>query len=536
MPQFAAVAASGTTYDDALSTAPLARPAVATLLSGATSDRSGVRDNIHDALPESAATLAQGAKQAGFETAAFVSSMFVSYPSGFQRGFDLFDGPEAPMIGPALFCAPAVPGPEIADHFRQWLASRSKGKPFFVWIHLGDLNCKATPPPGSAGRSVPKTGDEMEDYDAALKATDDAIGAIFAAAKADPDASASSLVIVGTHAPYLGESGRRGESFWLADETLRVPLVTLRHVSDPAATQPKHDPRPTWLPDLTATLNEAVGARLALAQDAIALDAPPPAGRLRLAWTYAPDDQLAWPPLTAVKEGANLAVFATAPSGELRPLGAASEAARAAAAARPALPRRRVLPDASRTAIEKRGFSLGQATVPPAPIKDPDSWLRDLQIVRVFVAMHRPGLAGRNALRLIDASPDSLAALETRLILLSAAPAEESWALRKKLLALYPDRSDVLHWSAHTSLLDKAYDVAGDFLDAAIAVGPVEAEMYYDRACVYALTGKSKEAIDELSVAIRAGYRNWDWFDKDPDLGSIRSSPEFVELLRTHGR
>src|SRR4030095_10365943 len=50
MPKLATLVSAGTTYDDAVSTTTLARPALVTILTGVCPDRSGVRDNIHDAL------------------------------------------------------------------------------------------------------------------------------------------------------------------------------------------------------------------------------------------------------------------------------------------------------------------------------------------------------------------------------------------------------------------------------------------------------------------------------------------------------
>ena len=50
-PSLAGLAARGAVYDDAVSVTPLSRPALVTILTGIAPDRSGVRDNIHDALP-----------------------------------------------------------------------------------------------------------------------------------------------------------------------------------------------------------------------------------------------------------------------------------------------------------------------------------------------------------------------------------------------------------------------------------------------------------------------------------------------------
>lgn len=535
MPKLAGTAASGTIYDDAISTTPVARPALVTILTGLTPDRSGVRDNIHDALPGTVPTIAEQARKSGFETAAFVSTIFASYASGLQRGFDLFDGPEEQLIGPAQYRPDVVPAVKVAEHFKQWLGSRPKDKPFFVWIHLADLNGLATPPPGSVGSSVTKSGDPMEDYDKALAVIDEAIGTIGSAVKNDPGTSNCGVTIVGTHGVYLGESGRRGDAFWLADETLRVPLVRVARVSDPAAEKPKHDPRPTWLPDVAASLGRAIGGAPGGA-DGVPLEEAPPAGRARLAWTYAPDDQLAWLPLTAVIEPAAFSLFETSSDATVRPRGVVSASATAAAAARPALPRRRELTEAIRAAVERTGVKLGRGMTPAPPPEDVDAWLVDLQIARGFMAKHRPKLAARWTLRLLADAPETMAALETRLVQLATQRSEEGTEIREKLLARYPDHSDVLHWAAHSSIQDLNMPAAAALLDAAIAVGPVEPEVYYDRACLFIREGDVKAGIAELELAIRAGYRSWDWIDKDPDMAPVRANPEFVALLRTHGR
>jgi hypothetical protein len=365
---------------------------------------------------------------------------------------------------------------------------------------------------------------------------DEAIGAIAEATRLDPSAAKCGLLIVGTHGVYLGEGGRRGDAFWLADETLRIPLVRVTRLSDVAADRPKHDARPTWLPDVAASLLRTVGAALPRGADGVALDDPPPQGRLRLAWAFAPDDQLAWPPLTAVKEGATLSVFTATSAGNVSPVGEVSASAAAAAGARPALPRRRVLAEASRSAVERAGLKLGRSPTTAAPPKDADAWLGQLQIARRYFGLQRPRLAGRASLDLLEAAPESLPALLMRLFVLSRAPSEELSELRDRLLASHPDRSEALHWSAHVALLVQNLDAAAALLDAAIAVGPVEPEMRYDRACVHALAGEVKQALAELELALAAGYRNWDWIDKDPELAAVRTDPEFSALLRTHGR
>lgn len=534
MPRLGELVALGTTYDDTISTTTLARPALVTILTGVSPDRSGVRDNLHDALPADLKPLAERAKGAGFETAAFVSTPFASYSSGLQRGFDIFDGPEPVTIGPAQHVPKVVAATLLGTHFKEWLASRSTDRPYFAWIHLSDLNGMSVPLPlkkKQLGAMVPS---DFAGYDASLATIDEAVGAIVDAVRADARSQRVEWTVVGTHGTYLGESGRFGDPFWLAQETLAVPLTRINeHPEQP--TGARHEARPTWLPDVAASLAQAMGVALDGKSDGVPLGVAPPQGRARLAWGYALDDQLGWPPETAVREGNGFAVFATAADGALNARGPVVATAKAAAAARPALPRRRVLPAEARAAVSRAGVTLGTSSAPVIP-KAIDSWLRDLQLVRRYDGGDRPGLAARQSKILFEAAPDALASLVTRIFFFAFQPSKEASALQAKILAHFPERSDALHWAAHVSLSDKHYEAAEALLDAAMAAGPVEPEMYYDLACVRALREDPKGALVQLDHALGAGYRNWDWIDKDPDLSSVRSDPGFPALLRTHGR
>ena len=513
MPKLDALAASGVTYDDAVSCATLCRPALVTLMTGRTPDRSSVRDNIHDTLPTGMPTLAEAARAHGFDTAAFVSTPFASYSSGLQRGFDLFDGPEALMAGPAQHVPPAGPADDVASHFKEWLSGRPPGKPYFAWVHLADLNGMSVPLDLQKVPLGDKPLSDVAGYDLKLGAIDRAIGTIVDAVVA-AGGSPVAWTVVGTHGAYLGEGGRFGDAFWLTDETLRIPLIRVEGAKPPAT----HDARPTWLPDVAATLGAALGASGLAQDDGVPLDRAPSGDRARYAWNYALDDQLAWPPEVAVREGVK-----------------GFEVGGKAASARPAQPRERKLSPEARNAVAGVGLRLGGGT-PAARLARPDGWLRDLQLARRCFAGDRPKLAADHTKALVRAAPDQLATLVTRSFFFTAEPRKDGPALRDRLLALYPERSDALHWAAHIELVDKRYPQAEALLEAALAVGPVEPEMHYDLACVRSIRGDLQGALAELDRALAAGYRNWDWIDKDPDLVAVRADRHFPELLRNHGR
>mgnify|MGYP003693960525 CR=1 FL=1 len=438
------------------------------------------------------------------------------------------------VIGPAQYVPPVVPAQSVADHFTSgWARAHRESRSL-----RGSTWRTSTASRPSAGiRGV--LGCQIGRSDGGLR---QGLGRDRRRDRRDRVGGAGRPQREDLRSPDRRDSrgvsrrgGRRGDAFWLADETLRIPLVRVAHLTDAPAGTPQHDSRPTWLPDVAESLRRAVGAADPAGADGVALEVAP-RGAGRLAWSFALDDQLAWPPLTAVKEGDVLSVFEASGNAGVRPVGPVSASATAAAGARPALPRRRVLPEANRRAVEHERLKLGHPTTPAARPANTDAWLNDLMIVRRFLSMKRPTLAGRSSKRLLSDAPESFAALVTRLYVLSSAWSDELVEVRDKLLGLYPERAETLHWAAHVSAVGFDPAAAAALLDAAIAVGPVEPEIYYDRACAHALRGETEPALRVLETAINAGFRNWDWIDKDPDLAALRAKPEFAELMKAHGR
>jgi hypothetical protein len=53
----------------------------------------------------------------------------------------------------------------------------------------------------------------------------------------------------------------------------------------------------------------------------------------------------------------------------------------------------------------------------------------------------------------------------------------------------------------------------------------------YDAACIYALDGKSSEAVKWLRETANTGFPNYPLFAHDPFLDRIRQTPEFIQFL-----
>ena len=85
------------------------------------------------------------------------------------------------------------------------------------------------------------------------------------------------------------------------------------------------------------------------------------------------------------------------------------------------------------------------------------------------------------------------------------------------------------------------FAVEGRFHDAEAAVPailaqhPLKDPLYhhaaYDLGCIYALDGKSAEAVKWLRESAVSGYHLYPRYTRDPFLNRIRQSPEFVQFL-----
>ncbi|MBI4870900.1 MAG: hypothetical protein HY814_04975 [Candidatus Riflebacteria bacterium] len=69
--------------------------------------------------------------------------------------------------------------------------------------------------------------------------------------------------------------------------------------------------------------------------------------------------------------------------------------------------------------------------------------------------------------------------------------------------------------------LDRAIQTFEDLA----ASGKAKSMTYYDLACCYSLKGERNRAVSALRRAAAKGFRDWDLFDRDTDMDSIRRLP-----------
>jgi Flp pilus assembly protein TadD len=66
----------------------------------------------------------------------------------------------------------------------------------------------------------------------------------------------------------------------------------------------------------------------------------------------------------------------------------------------------------------------------------------------------------------------------------------------------------------------------------ALELNPNDPLMLYNAACFYAQMNETAKAVEMLRNAIAAGYPDYEWFKRDPDLDSIRHDPGYIELMK----
>jgi non-specific serine/threonine protein kinase len=106
-----------------------------------------------------------------------------------------------------------------------------------------------------------------------------------------------------------------------------------------------------------------------------------------------------------------------------------------------------------------------------------------------------------------------------------------AWQLAEKHLELHPDDARALYLGANAlcQLGERARSL--DWARRALAIDPEDCGILYNIACIYALQGKTEEALDCLEKAMTHAFWYKRWAQHDGDLDSIRSHPRFQALM-----
>jgi len=216
-PHLDRLAREGILFEDARAVAPLTLPAHASILTGLYPPRHSVRRNGETRLPEDARTLAERARAAGYETAAFVAAVVLAPEFGLTQGFEHYDAPSTPEDVEAHLAA-SRSADEVVARARTWLEARDADQPFFLWLHFYDPHFPYAPPAELA--------QEIADpYQAEVVAMDAAIGRVLGVLEARGALAHTLVVAVADHGESRGRHGEDTHGAFVYDSTLRIPFL-----------------------------------------------------------------------------------------------------------------------------------------------------------------------------------------------------------------------------------------------------------------------------------------------------------------------
>jgi arylsulfatase A-like enzyme/Tfp pilus assembly protein PilF len=213
-PAFNALAARGRRFAQAYATAPETLPSHASMMTGLYPAGHGIHENARF-LAATHAVAAERLQQAGYRTAAFVSSFVLARRFGLARGFDVYDDELA---------REAVER-SAADTTERALArlSAASSPPQFVWVHYFDPHAPYAP----AGPFRERFRDRP--YHGEVAAMDEQLGRLvrgFEAAASRHGAPAA-VVVAGDHGEGLGDHGERTHGNLLYQSTMHVPMIVV---------------------------------------------------------------------------------------------------------------------------------------------------------------------------------------------------------------------------------------------------------------------------------------------------------------------
>lgn len=78
------------------------------------------------------------------------------------------------------------------------------------------------------------------------------------------------------------------------------------------------------------------------------------------------------------------------------------------------------------------------------------------------------------------------------------------------------------------------YQLALDSYNSSLKLGLQYQNLYYNIACIYSLTARSKESLQMLEECLKLGYKNFSHLLFDSDFDNIKSSNEYKTLIKRY--
>lgn len=220
-PSIDALFDSSVVFDDVTSSSPWTLPSFATMMTSLQPSAHRVW-NFKSRLDDSYTTLAEILRDAGFDTGAVVSHVFLGDRFGLHQGFEDYDQSLVLRLGASHN---AISSPAITEKAQAWLrdrASLGKSDPWFLWLHYFDPHSVYH---SHEGFTEPFGIRKVDLYDGEIAFTDAHIGRLLATlGELDLDAN-TVVVFVADHGEEFRDHGRGGHGATLFQEAIRLPLA-----------------------------------------------------------------------------------------------------------------------------------------------------------------------------------------------------------------------------------------------------------------------------------------------------------------------
>ncbi len=284
-PFFDRLAAEGTRYTFARSASPWTLPAHTSMLTGQLPVTHKVVDDGL-VLDPSVPVLPELMQQAGYNTAGFVATMYVSTKFGFDRGFDTFE--DFGLTTEKKNLAGEVTATDVVDGALAWWEDQEPGAPVFLFLHVYDVHYEYDPPGDYAtlfdrapSRDDPKyknyfyfkrkknqlSEQEFEhqraQYDESIRYVNDQFERLDKAARAA--GRNVRFIITSDHGEEFGERGTWGHAHTLYAEQLHVPMI----VSGAGLPKGRVEDVPVGTQDVAPTIAHWVGKADGLRADGV---------------------------------------------------------------------------------------------------------------------------------------------------------------------------------------------------------------------------------------------------------------------------
>lgn len=244
-PELDALAKTGANFTQAVASASWTQPSVMSLFTSLPPD---VHQRVRPLQPhdESAVTLAQALRDAGYQTVGLTANPMSRRPFGFAKGFDHYDGYTVTQeLGPGAALGDLT-SPTLNRLAEGALARRDLDRPLFLFVFYMDPHWDYIPPPAfyrmftddpvPARRDIWTPGKRLDvsqaereriiaAYDGEIRYTDTHVGSLLKIIRDGPRGGNTAIAVCADHGEAFWERGVVAHGNNLHEEEIRVPLI-----------------------------------------------------------------------------------------------------------------------------------------------------------------------------------------------------------------------------------------------------------------------------------------------------------------------